>query len=207
MNILLRRLRCAAWATLAAGTATAQDSKRGPCDASAAVALGQGHVVVADDEADVLRIDKRGTAIPVGAVDLVDDLHNRKPSDQNVEADIEGAAAIGQRVDWISSPARKGQDGDVEAHRRRLFATDIFTEARAPSVRAAAGVLYEPLLDDRLADPRFVLLAEAARHGPEPEGGLNIEGLAGTQDGSLLIGFRNPLPQGRSPAPSRCSAT
>jgi hypothetical protein len=29
-------------------------------------------------------------------------------------------------------------------------------------------------------------------------GGLNIEGLAATPDGQLLIGFRNPLSEGKA---------
>ena len=32
----------------------------------------------------------------------------------------------------------------------------------------------------------------------EAEGGFNIEGLAAAPDGSLLIGLRNPIPQGRA---------
>lgn len=39
-------------------------------------------------------------------------------------------------------------------------------------------------------------LADAARLAPEAPGGLNIEGLAATPDGKLLIGFRNPVPGG-----------
>ena len=41
-------------------------------------------------------------------------------------------------------------------------------------------------------------LDEAARRPPEADGGLNIEGLAVTADGKLLIGLRNPLPQQRA---------
>jgi hypothetical protein len=41
-------------------------------------------------------------------------------------------------------------------------------------------------------------LDKAARRTPEADGGLNIEGLAATADGKLLIGLRNPLPQQRA---------
>jgi hypothetical protein len=37
-------------------------------------------------------------------------------------------------------------------------------------------------------------LAAAAAKPPKEEGALNIEGLAATPEGKLLIGFRNPLP-------------
>lgn len=198
MNNPIRYLVYALWTTACAGAAMAQDSYRGMCDASAAVSLGQGHFVVADDEGDVLRIYKRNNTDPVGSVDLTDYLRNRKPSGKPTEADIEGAAAIGQRIYWISSHARKGKDGEVDLHRRRFFATDIAGGVPSPTVQAAAGAPYETLLDDLLADPRFALLADAAKLKPEEEGGLNIEGLAATADGGLLIGFRNPLPQGRA---------
>lgn len=193
-----RRLTFALLAAFASLAAAADESYRGLCDASAAVALGQGHWGVADDETDVLRIYQHGTALPVGSVDLVDYLRNRKPSGKSSEADIEGAALIGQRIYWISSHARKGKDGKVDQHRQRFFATDLTSDAPVPAVKPAAGAAYETLLDELLADPRFALLSEAAKRKPEETGGLNIEGLAASADGGLLIGFRNPLLQGNA---------
>lgn len=185
-------------ATSAAGAAAATaEAYRGLCDASAAVGLGAGHFVVADDESDVLRIYQRGTPMPVATVDLVDFLGNRKPNGNNTEADIEGAATVGQRIYWISSHALKGKDGEVDPHRRRFFATDIVAATPVLSLQAV-GKPYVTLLDDLLADSRFALLADAAKRKPEAVGGLNIEGLAALADGSLLIGFRNPQPQGRA---------
>ena len=198
MTISIRRALIAIGAAVSAFAAMAQESYRGMCDASAAVSLGYGYFVVADDEGDVLRVYKRGTVMPVGAVDLIDYLHNRKSSGKNAEADIEGAAMIGERIYWISSHALKGSDGEVDPHRRRFFATDTVNDGPVPTVKAAAGAPFETLLDDLLADPRFAVLVEAAKRRPEEENGLNIEGLAATPDGGLLIGFRNPLPQGRA---------
>ena len=60
--------------------------------------MGQSHFVVADDEGDVLRIYRRGSATPVRTVDLIDHLRNRKVNGKNAEADIECAARIGQRI-------------------------------------------------------------------------------------------------------------
>ncbi|HSW05076.1 DUF3616 domain-containing protein [Aquabacterium sp.] len=187
----------AAIATMACCGAFAEVAYRGLCDASAAVGLGGGHFVVADDESDVLRIYKRGTPMPVNAVDLTDHLRNRAADGETAEADIEGAAQIGNRIYWISSHARKGKDGSVDTHRQRFFATDVITGAQAPSVQAA-GMPYESLLKALLADARFAPLAEAAGLGPETEKGLNIEGLAATADGKLLIGLRNPRPGGKA---------
>lgn len=201
MNTPFRHLLGLCVLAVAAGTAglatAATERYRGLCDASAAAALGARHFVVADDEGDVLRIYRRGKPMPVASVDLVDFLGNRKPNGDNAEADIEGAATIGQRIYWISSHARKGKDGELDPHRRRFFATDIVAAKPSPTLQPV-GQAYAALLDDLLADPRFGLLADAAQRKPESAGGLNIEGLAALADGSLLIGFRNPQPQGRA---------
>jgi hypothetical protein len=188
-------------ATIALGAACgvrAQEVYRGICDASAAVAIGGGHFVVADDEADVLQVYRRGVPEPVAALDLTDYLHNRKPNGKATEADIEGAAAIGERIYWISSHARKGGDGSEDRHRWRFFATDRVGGAAVPSLQPVAHGPYETLLDDLLADRRFKLLVRPAGKKPEAKDGLNIEGLAATPQNGLLIGFRNPLPKGRA---------
>ena len=197
MTISMRELVAAVLATTACAGAIAQVEYRGMCDASAAVGLGTSHFVVADDESDVLRIYKRGAPMPVASVDLTDHLRNRAANGETSEADIEGAAKIGSRIYWISSHARKGKDGTVDTHRQRFFATEVVGGANPPSVKAV-GAAYEFLLKNLLADSRFAPLVEAAALGPETERGLNIEGLAATADGKLLIGFRNPRPGGKA---------
>lgn len=198
VNPSIRGLAVAVIALAAAGAAGAEVRYRGMCDASAAVAIGKGHFIVADDESDVLRVYRRERAAPVAAVDLSDYLRNRDPDGKMHEADIEGAAAIGGRIYWIGSHARKGGDGSVDKHRWRLFATDVVAGAAVPTVKPLTTPPYQTLLADIVADARFGVLAEAAAIGPEQPGGLNIEGLADTPEGGLLIGFRNPLPRGRA---------
>lgn len=166
----------------------------GLCDASAAVAIGRGHFAVADDELDVLRIYRRGTAEPVAVVDLGDYLQNRRPGGKRDEADIEGSAVLGTHIYWISSHGRKGKSGALAPHRWRFFATEIIDGTPAPTLQPVSTPPYESLLAEMLADPRFAELAAASGRNPEAEGGLNIEGLSATRDGGLLIGFRNPLP-------------
>src|SRR5690606_28821785 len=82
-----------------------------------------------------------------------------------------------------------------------IFATRI----AVASGRAKFEVVGEPyrrLLEDLIAAPvlRPYGLAEASAAGraPKDEGGFNIEGLAATPEGHLLIGLRNPVPQGRA---------
>lgn len=173
---------------VAAAAATAQTRHEGLCDASAAVALDAQHFAVADDESNRLTVYRRGAAAPVGHVALDAFLKTGK------EADLEGAAQLGSRLYWIASHARNSA-GKRREDRLRFFAT----EARG-STLAPFGRPYTALLDDLLATPALAALrlAEAAALAAEAEGGLNIEGLAAGPDGSLLIGLRNPVPQGRA---------
>lgn len=161
----------------------------GICDASAAVALGKDHFVVADDELNVLRIYKRGHSAPVAQTDLSKFLQTKPDK----ESDIEGAAAIGNKIFWITSHGAN-KDGKMQERRRKLFATEI-VDAEVPTVRET-GKPYGSLVDDLSTDARFAKynLAAAAAKPPKQEGALNIEGLAATPDGKLLLGFRNPLP-------------
>lgn len=193
----VKKVLAALLAALACCDASAQMEYKGMCDASAAVSLGKGHFVVADDESDVLRIYQRGTPGPLASVDLTDHLRNRAANGKSAEADLEGAARIGSRIYWISSHARKGKDGSIDPHRQRFFATEIIPGAEAPFV-TPVGTPYELLLQALLAEARFAPLVEAAGLGPETDKGLNIEGLAATADGRLFIGFRNPRPGGKA---------
>ncbi|WP_187395177.1 DUF3616 domain-containing protein [Pigmentiphaga aceris] len=164
------------------------------CDASAAVSLGGGHFVVADDESDVLKVYRRGASQPLNELRLTRYLNSieRKTTVAIAgESDIEGAAAVGDRIYWISSHGRK-RDGSMDPQRWRFFATDIDRRAPTPSVMPVAGKPYKSLLIDIATDPRLAFLKVAAELRPEVLGGLSIEGLAATPEGGMLIGFRNP---------------
>lgn len=195
MDVLAKfALACVVGAGLPAWTA-AQTVTRysGPCDASAAVALDGEHFVVANDETNVLHVYRQGRPQPVGTFDLSKFLGT--PTGE--EADIEGVAAIGTRIYWITSHGRNGR-GKAQPSRQRFFATDV--RPGPPPTLAPLGVPYTRLLHDLTTDPALkrYKLDEAARLAPEADGGLNIEGLAGTADGELLIGLRNPLSHRRA---------
>ncbi|MCC6196167.1 MAG: DUF3616 domain-containing protein [Burkholderiales bacterium] len=180
-----------AWLAFIA-TASAQEivTYRGPCDASAAVALDPDHFAVANDEGNQITYYRRGAPASVGSLDLGAFLRSG-----GKESDIEGAAPIGSRVYWITSHGRSSS-GKAHPSRQRFFATDIGPGLSLNPV----GVPYTRLLDDLTADPRLARyrLTDAARRAPEAPGGLNIEGLAATPEGGVLIGFRNPLFEGRA---------
>ena len=163
------------------------------CDASAAVAMGPKHFVVADDERNVLRIYRRGQPQPVRSIPLSAFLD----TEEEKESDLEGAAVRGSRIFWISSHGRSSQ-GKLQQRRYRFFATRV--ERGSPPRLIPIGKPYTELLSDLIAaDEKWGYgLVEASRLPPEAAGGLNIEGLAATPEGTLLIGFRNPIPGGRA---------
>jgi len=114
------------------------------------------------------------------------------------ETDLEAAALMGGSIFWITSHGRNSK-GENRPERRRLFATSVRMDGNNVTI-TPTGQPYSGLLDDLLRDKRLARyhLAEAARLAPKAKGGLNIEGLAATPEGYLLIGFRNPVPEGRA---------
>lgn len=165
----------------------------GMCGASAAVALDDKHFVVGDDESSSLRVYERGVPRPIRSFDVNRFLtaHHR-----GHETDLEGAARVGDLIYWIGSHGRH-KDGEEAPSRRQFFAVRIIAEGK---ILDPVGKSYTGLLTDILADARFdkYHFAEAARLAPKEKGGLNIEGLSARPDGSLLIGFRSPLQNGKS---------
>lgn len=159
----------------------------GSCDASAAASLSEDLFVVGNDEDNTLQTYRRGHPLPISSLPLSDFLGTGPH-----EADIEGAARLGSRIYWIASHSRNSK-GAVQRSRHRLFATDIL-EGQPPALKPA-GRPYVRLLADLVNTEALKPLGlEAATHlAAEADGGLNIEGLAATPEGGLLIGFRNPL--------------
>jgi hypothetical protein len=176
-------------------------SKRytGMCDASAAVALDEHRFVVANDEDNVLRVyDVRVGGAPVAQADLALFLQAEMKEGVYRESDVEGAAWLGKRVFWITSHGRN-KDGKERPTRYRFFAVEPRIEGERIEL-APSGKPYMQILDDLLADKRLAKynLSTAAERAPKKKNSLNLEGLAATPDGKLLIGFRNPIPKGRA---------
>jgi len=203
MTRLLRALRrwlatgagLSALAVATTGAAPVVSTYRGLCDASAAVALDDEHFVVASDESNVLGVFRRDRADAVATLPLADFLGTAAKA----ESDLEGAARIGERIYWITSHGRNAS-GKERPERHRFFATDVVAGGTPPVLRPA-GSAQRGLLAAMLHSPALqpLDLEAAARLAPEADGGLNIEGLAATADGGLLIGLRNPLRQGKAP--------
>ena len=166
------------------------------CDASAAVALDADRFVVASDEDNVLRIYSLShPGLPLSKVNVSSFLQVTKKSH---EADLEAAARVGNRIFWISSHSASAP-GKANPHRQRFFATDIRT-ANEQTTPIPVGAPCQFLLRDLIREPKFsqFKLARAAETVLDKPGALNIEGLAATPEGHLLIGFRSPIPRGRA---------
>jgi len=175
--------------------ATAQQitTFNGPCDASAAVALDATHFIVGDDEHNTLHIYRQDQPASVATLNLANFLAT--PADE--ESDIEGAAAIGSRIYWITSHGRNSK-GKARPSRQRFFAIEVLP-GQPPTLKPVGQAYVDLLRDMSEAKPlKPYRLGDAGRLAAEAEGGLNIEGLAATPDGALLIGLRNPLRQQRA---------
>jgi Protein of unknown function (DUF3616) len=191
-KLTVTTLALAAWC----GTAAAQQAPleySGICDASAAVAVGQDMFIVASDEDNVLRLYRRGEPNVKQSFPLDSLL---KPDPENPEADLEGAARIGEDVYWIGSHGQN-KNGKDRPSRLRLFATRVTVQDGKVALRPV-GMPYTSLRDDLIAAPQLAKydLSAAANSAPEAPGGFNIEGLAATPDDRLLVGFRNPITRG-----------
>lgn len=169
---------------------------RGMCDASAVAIVNEQQFIVADDEENILRaysITNGGAAL--AKFDLGGFL---QVTAKSPEADLEGSARLGEEVFWITSHARN-KDGKKRPNRQRFFATRVGM-AKGVATLEPVGHPYTRLLEDLLAAPalkRFDLAA-AAERAPKTRDALNIEALCDTPEGTLLIGFRNPVPGGKA---------
>jgi hypothetical protein len=164
----------------------------GACDASAGVAITDDLFVAADDETNRLRIYSRsqgGAPVFELPLDRFLRVERREP-----EADLEGAARVADVIYWIGSHGRN-QKGELRASRRRFFATRIVS-VDPPRIEPM-GAAYDGLLPDFENAPLLEKfdLEEASELAPKEKNALNIEGLCARPDGSLLIGFRNPVPK------------
>jgi hypothetical protein len=169
---------------------------RGMCDASAGVSLNADLFAVANDEDNILRVYHRQPGgMPVFTFDMTSFLRigTKKP-----EADIEGSATVGDRVYWITSHGRNAKGKD-SPNRERFFAT-TFKLDNGVVLLTPVGKPYPSLLDNLVREPKLARfnLTAASRRAPKEPGALNIEGLTSTPEGHLLIGFRNPIPQGKA---------
>lgn len=166
------------------------------CDASAIVSVTDDLFAVANDEDNLLRFyrwNRPGSPVYTSQLNAMFFGKKKAP-----EMDIEATARLGQQIFWITSHGRN-RKGKAAPERCGFFALEI-SESNGEIILRQTGKLYTHLLDDLFREPKLATfdLANAAKLAPKARGGLNIEALAATPSGELLIGFRNPIPQGRA---------
>jgi hypothetical protein len=162
----------------------------GASDASTAIDVGGGYIVVGDDESNVLRLyDTSRSGGPVKSWDFTTTIGASS-------IDIEAAARLGDTIYWTGSMGNNS-DGSVKAARSTLFATTV-TGSGAATELTLTGV-YRNLRDDLIAwdqanGDQFGFAAGAADGQiPKEINGFNVEGLEIAADGTGYIGFRAPL--------------
>ncbi|MEN8653464.1 hypothetical protein ABCR94_23390 [Streptomyces sp. 21So2-11] len=163
------------------------------CDASAAVDVGDGHVVVADDETNVLRLYPRGASGgPVRTWDFSAALGVGK------EVDIEGAARAGDVIHWTGSMSN-AKDGKLRADRSSLFTTTVrgFGASTELDFEDSYGGLRDDLIawDERNGGELGFAAGAAKGRPPKRIDGFNVEGFefAPGNTGTAYLGFRAPL--------------
>ncbi|WSF37378.1 DUF3616 domain-containing protein [Streptomyces sp. NBC_01351] len=165
----------------------------GSSDASAAVDAGGGHVLVADDETNVLRLyDRSRSGAPVKTWDLGPSLGLKK------EADIEAATRVGDTIYWTGSLGNN-KDGKYKAERNTVFTTTV--TGSGADTEITFGTAYRKLREDLVAwdaanGNRYGFAAgTAAGEVPKQIDGFNVEGLefAPGSTSTAYVGFRAPL--------------
>lgn len=176
---------------------------QGICDASAAIALDDQYFVVANDEDNIFRVyDSTTSGKPVSWGSHSDAGININSYFGNItnnkEADIEGAAQLDGVIYWITSHGRNSE-GKPRPKRHQFFGNLISSDEEGQRLKQV-GTSYTRLIEDMLQDKRlkYYDFETAEKLPPKAKGGLNIEGLAATPHGELLIGFRNPISQGKA---------
>ncbi|MEU6776421.1 hypothetical protein [Streptomyces sp. NPDC046759] len=165
----------------------------GASDASAAVDVGGGYVVVGDDEDNTLRLyDGSASGAPVKTWDMDSALGADK------EVDIEGAARVGDTIYWTGSLGNN-KDGVYKPDRNTVFTTAVSGSGAA--TRLTFGTAGHRLRDDLVAwdeangDRYGFADGTADGRAPKQIDGFNVEGLefAPGSTTTAYVGFRAPL--------------
>ncbi|UQX04911.1 DUF3616 domain-containing protein [Streptomyces sp. RerS4] len=165
----------------------------GSSDASAAVDVGGGHALVADDESHVLRLyDRSRSGGPVRTWDLGPALGSGK------EADIEAATRVGDTIYWTGSLGND-KDGTYKADRDTVLTTRVTGSGAATEI--TFGAAHQGLREDLIAwdtahgDRYGFAAGTAAGQVPRRVDGFDVEGLefAPGSTTTAYVGFRAPL--------------
>lgn len=184
---------------------------KGTCDGSAAIALDGQYFLDANDEDQQLRVYRRGASATAAQAFDVSRAIGLSTSD---EADLEGAARVGDRV-FITGSHGRDSSGNLDTARYRFFAVDLTGAPPSLGFKVVGSVSH--VLSDMLAPANWVVpdtaviallqsasqLSKASDPSLAPEvNGTNIEGLGALPTpafpGQLVFGMRNPAVSGKA---------
>lgn len=160
-------------------------------DASTAIAVGDGHLLIADDERAPIRLyDARVSGR---------ELATFSPGSTDGEVDFEAAARKGDAIFWLGSHGNR-KDGGGQASRHRIYQTRL-TGSGADARLEAVGTPYRNLRSDLVEWDRTEHDGELGLYTPgdgkiPPDrlNGFNVEGAEFSPDDSALyLGFRSPV--------------
>ena len=171
----------------------------GAGNASAAIDVGGGYMLVADDESNVLRLyDETRSGPPVKTFDFTGQLPSGKD-----EADLESATRVGDTVYWGGSMSNDSSGG-VETSRSTIFTTKVTGSGADTELSYVGG--YTGLQDDLItwdhdnghglgADYLGLTASVRSGIGAHESDALNVEGMefAPGSSSTAYLAFRAPL--------------
>ncbi|MDQ2630987.1 MAG: hypothetical protein M3Y75_08450 [Actinomycetota bacterium] len=177
--------------TYVASTQTTPTSRvlLGSSDASTAIAVGDGHLLVADDEKREIRLydgevsGREVAQFPLGGL--------------GGEIDAEASVRKGDSIWWFGSHGNN-KEGEFQPSRAQVFETKL-TGSGANAKIVPTGVVYAKLRSDLFSwdkahGDRLGFDVGQGKVKPEALDGFNIEGAEFSPDGSeLYLGLRAPI--------------
>ncbi|OQP55836.1 hypothetical protein A4H97_19755 [Niastella yeongjuensis] len=175
----------------------------GIADASAAIALDDDYMIVANDETNLLYVfDRKNSGLPVKTYDFSSLLALSGSSEVDLEAGVRSIIDPA-KIYWMGSMSNSSNSPwDFKQNRNRVFTVTVNGTGAATSFTFDKYVnnLREELV--AWGDNNGYDFTNATKDGTDPKAstGFNIEGMVfGPDNTTLYIGFRAPLvPMGSS---------
>lgn len=170
----------------------------GTSDASAAEDVGDGHVLVADDDSNIIRLYGPEGGEPVTEFPIGDEVPNLLSGEV---WDLEGSARDGDTVYWTGSFGNS-RSGNLRPDRDIVIETRIIgsgADTELEYVRHTHGIREALITWDAEnqhgegADAFQLTRATQEGYSAEGPNSLNVEGAALSPEGTLWLGFRSPL--------------
>lgn len=177
--------------TAASSTGTTTRWHSGAADASTALDVGGGYMLVANDENNPLRLYRRdASGPPLKSWSFDAQMHIGE------EVDLEAATRVGNTIYWIGSLGNN-KSGKQRPVRQQVFTTQV--SGTGADVQLSFGGYFRDLRNDLVAwdeeHENRLGLADATGGIAKRIGGFNVEGLvfAPGSSSTAYLGFRAPL--------------